>query len=180
MNWSIGEISSLAIKAVRGFGQPWGVAEEAGWAIGWLGRSGLPGADALAAALETGELLDLMVGISLADRGVVPTEIATAAAPLLVVPFLGRVASEGKALQVHGGSAAFRVWQHGCDPVNLPAGVRLQVKGTVPMGDKESCSRLDPSSKSLTVLQNWAHRTYAPATEASRLAGAGAGVTDND
>ncbi len=30
------------------------------------------------------------------------------------------------------------------------------------------------------ILDGFAHRTYVPATEASRLAGAGAGLTDND
>ena len=31
-----------------------------------------------------------------------------------------------------------------------------------------------------TRLNDYAHRTFAPASEASRLAGAGAGLTDND
>jgi hypothetical protein len=30
------------------------------------------------------------------------------------------------------------------------------------------------------ALGRFAHRTYVPATEASRLKGAGAGLTDND
>ncbi len=36
------------------------------------------------------------------------------------------------------------------------------------------------SEKSWETLQTFAHRTYAPATEASRLRGAGAGTSDND
>ena len=32
----------------------------------------------------------------------------------------------------------------------------------------------------LAALEALGHRTYAPATEASRLSGAGAGLTDND
>jgi len=32
----------------------------------------------------------------------------------------------------------------------------------------------------IAVLTRFAHNTYAPATEASRLAGAGAGLSDND
>lgn len=43
-----------------------------------------------------------------------------------------------------------------------------------------ACSRADPDTHSLAVLERLAHRTYAPATEASRLSGAGAGLSDND
>jgi len=38
--------------------------------------------------------------------------------------------------------------------------------------------RINPEQ--LQTLKGFAHRTYAPATEASRLSGAGAGTTDND
>ena len=36
------------------------------------------------------------------------------------------------------------------------------------------------ASACITVLNSFAKNTYAPATEASRLAGAGAGLDDND
>jgi hypothetical protein len=36
------------------------------------------------------------------------------------------------------------------------------------------------ASACITVLNGFAKNTYAPATEASRLAGAGAGLNDND
>ena len=32
-SWSVSEASSLAIKAARGVGMPWGIAEEAGFAL---------------------------------------------------------------------------------------------------------------------------------------------------
>ena len=38
----------------------------------------------------------------------------------------------------------------------------------------------DARAEAITVLEKWAANTYAPATEASRQAGAGAGLTDND
>ena len=41
-------------------------------------------------------------------------------------------------------------------------------------------SRADVSDGAAAILTAFAHRTYAPATEASRLAGAGAGLSDND
>jgi hypothetical protein len=36
------------------------------------------------------------------------------------------------------------------------------------------------ASECIATLTRFAHNTYAPATEASRLAGAGAGLSDND
>ncbi|KMW60818.1 hypothetical protein AIOL_000983 [Candidatus Rhodobacter oscarellae] len=41
-------------------------------------------------------------------------------------------------------------------------------------------TRAQISQDTLRVLNRYASRTYAPATEASRLAGAGAGLSDND
>jgi hypothetical protein len=41
-------------------------------------------------------------------------------------------------------------------------------------------TRVDLTQQHLDDLNSYAHRTYAPATEASRLAGAGAGLNDND
>lgn len=38
----------------------------------------------------------------------------------------------------------------------------------------------DVSADAIKVLESFAHKTYAPATEASRIAGAGAGLSDND
>ena len=40
--------------------------------------------------------------------------------------------------------------------------------------------RAKPTKQSWQTLNNFALRTYAPATEVSRLAGAGAGLSDND
>ena len=41
-------------------------------------------------------------------------------------------------------------------------------------------SRVDIPQDILDRLNSLAHKTYAPATEESRLAGAGAGLSDND
>ena len=41
-------------------------------------------------------------------------------------------------------------------------------------------SRVHSDVSSVHLLKQFAHRTYAPATEQSRLSGAGAGTTDND
>ncbi len=58
------------------------------------------------------------------------------------------------------------------------------VRCTLTPGDHKlvqlSESRAEPSATVLATLGKFALRTYAPATEESRLAGAGAGTTDND
>ena len=98
MSFSVGEVGALAVKAVRGAGQTWGVAEEAGWAVRWLARAALPGAAALARALEAGDLEALLRGIAIADRGEVPATVGPFAEPLLVLASggsLGGAASAG-------------------------------------------------------------------------------------
>ncbi len=47
MSWSIAEVRALAVKAARGVGMPWGMAEEAGFACQWLEQHSLPGSSML-------------------------------------------------------------------------------------------------------------------------------------
>ncbi|MGI9482239.1 MAG: DUF3726 domain-containing protein [Hyphomicrobiales bacterium] len=49
---SIGEVEGLVLKACRGSGMDWGLAEEAGRAAGWLAAHGLPGLEAFSLFLE--------------------------------------------------------------------------------------------------------------------------------
>jgi len=41
-------------------------------------------------------------------------------------------------------------------------------------------TRATPDAEHWATLNRFAHHTYAPASEASRLLGAGAGLSDND
>ncbi len=52
MSWSLGEVRALAIKAARGSGLHWGMAEEAGFACHWLENHGLPGTSLLSSLLK--------------------------------------------------------------------------------------------------------------------------------
>lgn len=52
MSWSFGEVRALAVKAARGAGMSWGMAEEAGFACHWLEQHSLPGTDLLAKLLS--------------------------------------------------------------------------------------------------------------------------------
>ena len=47
MSWSLGEVGALAVKAARGAGMPWGLADETGFAVKWLQARSLPGVTAL-------------------------------------------------------------------------------------------------------------------------------------
>jgi hypothetical protein len=49
------EIEQLCLKAARGAGMSWGLAEEAGFAAAWVARRGLDGPSALLAQLRTSE-----------------------------------------------------------------------------------------------------------------------------
>ncbi len=52
------ETESLCLKAARGAGMSWGLAEEAGFAAGWLSARGIDGASAILAQLDRVDGLD--------------------------------------------------------------------------------------------------------------------------
>ena len=55
LHLSRNEIESLCTKAARGAGMAWGLAEEAGYAAGWLTSRGLDGAGLLAGQLRSAQ-----------------------------------------------------------------------------------------------------------------------------
>jgi hypothetical protein len=210
VSWSLGESQALAVKAARGAGYPWGLAEEAGFALRWLCGRGLPGAEALTALLvfadadplaapdpevpgwvSNGEALcPLMLGTALADlrsEKFIGDQFGPVRSPLLLVPFAAQLATRcslvlqwdgaGFALDhgrvlVSGSPAALIVPQGVCTlrPGKLAASVARAIATRVP----------DETLPYIKHLHSFAARTYAPATEQSRLSGAGAGTTDTD
>lgn len=128
------EVETLCLKAARGAGMPWGLAEEAGFAAGWLAARGVDGASVLLAHLTArteenkaivvecrvwsarfgGELCPITVGAALDDHAGLeegvksgPVTIMTLRHPGLVIPHLARLASASKialVLSWHGGS----------------------------------------------------------------------------
>jgi hypothetical protein len=42
MQVSLNEVAGMAAKAACGAGRPWGLAQEAGWAVAWLEAMGCP------------------------------------------------------------------------------------------------------------------------------------------
>lgn len=129
------EVEALCLKAARGAGMPWGLAEEAGFAAGWLAARGVDGASVLLAHLTArpehsdgivienriwssqsgGGLCPIAVGAALADHagleegvGSGPVTIMNLRHPGLVMPHLAGLARASKTLLVldwDGGSA---------------------------------------------------------------------------
>ena len=111
------EIETLCLKAARGAGMSWGLAEEAGFAAGWLAMRGVDGAGVLLAHLQNlvqcaiavrdrhwtatsdATLCPILLGAALDDHAVLaagpwsaPITIKVVNQPILLVPFLARAA----------------------------------------------------------------------------------------
>ena len=135
--------------------------------------------------LITGALLSDVAGQLEAGRRI---EIASVAFPLFMVPFLGQASAQS--------GVAFELCWSGIRVLCLPYGICVDGDTTALEMEQTSaavCRRSllasathVPSAKSQSVdlatwsvLEHLAHRTYVPATEASR-AGAGSTLGDNN
>ncbi|MGC6496638.1 MAG: DUF3726 domain-containing protein [Candidatus Puniceispirillaceae bacterium] len=197
MSWSLGETGALAVKATRGAGFSWGIAEDAGFAVTWLLGRGLPGAAALCSylgwhasqrhlQLETDMKCPLLTGAAISD-GVIAlpdapddrVALGMVRMPLLLVPFVACLGDED--IWIHGLQMPERMDESPPPPVGMAA-CSLH-RGGVPDWAAAAATHTRLGSESaccVETLGRLAHRTYAPATQESRLAGAGAGLTDND
>ena len=113
------ETEALCLKATRGAGYSWGIAEEAGAATGWLCANGVDGTDALLAVLdapgmtapeaapenwsspEGRALCPLLTGAALVDFAPLPggplharTLLGPVRQPVLLLPFLSACAED--------------------------------------------------------------------------------------
>lgn len=192
--WSLNEIQSLALKAARGAGFDWGVAEDAGQAVRWLSARDLPGADALLTACGAGaraapETCSLTIGCALSDGLIGVSEFATrpVTSPLLILPFMAwRAEREKTSLALHWNDSDFLVRADGelfieAETVN-PKTAEVTIRSHEPddLVHVREGFRATVGCEIYVSLSELAGRTYAPATEASRESGAGAGLTDND
>ena len=148
----------------------------------------MPIRDGPAWTSKSGLLCPLAAGAAVSDHAYALSSsgfvLGPVASPALLLPFAAAIAevleqpvavsweagkgtTDGKALGLSG---------------SLPdrsSGVRFAiVDHFVPTA--AICKRATPDISVLKVLADFEKRTYAPATEASRLKGAGAGISDND
>lgn len=210
MTLSLNEIAALSLKAARGVGYDWGMAEEAGRAVRWLAARDLSGADALCALLDHVEAgpptrdgdppgpggagCPIALGCRIADgcrgRDAGRRVAGPVVAPLLLLPFAAWAASLARrSYTVAWGCGSARIDAGGAcrldgrRPANGPdhvtvtidVGATPEAVDPLPVGFR---ARVPPET--VARLAAYAGRTYAPATEASRIAGAGAGLSDND
>lgn len=201
------ETGALVTRAARGAGFSWGLAEEAGFAAGWLARQGIDGAAIMLALLEKtvetsraamrpevtpqgwqavgqAPLCPIWLGAAILDGedGVQPLRARQVAHPALLLPFLALLARD-------------------CGPLALECGgLRVTIGAAGLAGDVSDLARLAvgdvmitragtfPTSagelpqvacRTISALDALALRTTVPASEASRK-GAGAAGDDND
>jgi hypothetical protein len=203
MSWSLGETAALALKAARGAGMSWGLAEETAASVVWLHSHGLPGISALCSYL--GQYLGqtaapqspdggcpIMTGCALIDGMTDVPETSSQTldlghvhAPLLLLPFVARLEPGHYWLQAPGLPGTVSItkgdgWQSHClrgsGSCKVSLGNRLQVDPAL-----QTITRVDGRfTCCVDRLNAYAYRTYAPATGQSRMSGAGAGLTDND
>jgi len=189
--YSLNEIQSMAKMAFRGADASWGLAEEAALAVRWLEAAGLPGAEALAQCISQprqgymgqaseGPFCPISLGAAISDTGDIRIVSCVVAAPLLLAPFIARTTDRAVMLTWQGGGVSI-AGAHACltgnNCAHAPARVRLEAASSGPL---KSAVRQEIPPETWHILHLSAQRTRAPATEASRRAGAGAGLTDND
>ncbi|MEM1420950.1 MAG: DUF3726 domain-containing protein [Pseudomonadota bacterium] len=207
---TLSELEAECRKAARGIGCPWGMAEEAGKAARWLAAHGLPGPEAMARFLSTRRRCccaeshspspatphcPIAFGAELNDRAEMLAKGETIAGadiayPLIVLAFAGQAATAlkqpvriewpefeaicleaGLHLDRGGGVAAARAGDVGC------AATAATSASATRTAEAKAC---DVEQEAWRILQDLAQRTYVPSNAANRIAGAGAGLADND
>lgn len=149
---------------------------------GWCSRSGI--------------LSPLVAGPSVCDLIHEPTTgiicLQQVARPVLFLGYAGIVATQSEGLvQVHADDAIVLVgntclWIENSSNFDRPNVKQLNIS----LAPANSAPNAKPQSveigakeikdDQMAALERYVHRTYVEATEASRMAGAGAGITDND
>lgn len=209
MSYALNEVEATAKRAARGAGYDWGLAEEAAKATRWLCAQGLDGAAVLAGLLEAGyaaelsahvpnsldgdwlaeaPLCPLATGAALSDCAArlqqAPQKLGPVARPVLILPFAAMAARQlGACVTVEGEgfqavTDGIALGFEGVLP-DAPAVLTIRAGEQLPAAEP-SHTRAEPEEAAWAVLNRFAHKTYAPATEESRLLGAGAGLSDND
>jgi len=205
---SLSETEALALKAARGAGLDWGLAEEAAFAARWLTEQGLDGLGLLAAQLaqDTGPLTisnrcwraqdarplsAITTGVALGDHFALPDgplaaplALSSVAFPALLLPFVATAAARANVVA--------RVEWQACHVMLAGAGI-LVLEGheavlaaaaqdvrvtTTPRYDARLFAARTTPPAPMQDLTALAHKTYVPASDQSRR-DAGAEGSDN-
>jgi hypothetical protein len=195
---SQGEATAIVVKAARGFGLSWGLAEEAGWALCQLGQYGGDPLSWFERAFKgLTENCPITIGAAVMDHAPLPNsdvqqggDLGLIRMPILLIPFLRQSAElVGHRLYLCENASGLRI------DVTGDLGSHIEQLGSLPIGHvvievgalinndkpiKSKTCRFQTSMDTLTQLDKLGSRTYVPETEASRMSGAGAGASDND
>ena len=203
MNLSLGEFRALVAKDVRGAGCSWGMTEEAAYSARRLAEFGFPAGEMVVRLLQSMEgaapgslmpraswksagdsLCSICVGTAIADQAgcgevsLDPTHEPALLAPLLMGT-LTLESADGYMLEWEGGGCEVTgstITAVGALPDNAVA-VRIRRVDSVSESEQvpgaEKKTRVELDRGTMAALQRFAHNIYAPATEASRNAGAG-------
>lgn len=202
------EVEALCMKAARGAGFDWGLAEEAGFAARWLFERGIDGPGALLAHLDRsagafsqvvmvdgvlsrkgeGLLSPIVVGTALSDFAALGRDRFRAGPvdrPVLVLPFIQQVAATSQCPLTLN-------WPGGFVSVTPEGEISGQSKALASMASAEisiapgirhpsapRCSLAVPAADTLARLNAFAMLTCVAASAASR-ADAGSANGDND
>jgi hypothetical protein len=189
IDMSHAELRGLIVKAVRGAGLDWGLAEEAGWAAEWLSRRSLPAAEWAVPWLEdvlAGGPDPIALGVQLSDLAVsgkpaempLPDELP---APGYLLPFLHLAASRLGRFEVAAGSG--RTIRAGADgEITFGPDWPEAIPNPIPVGSlgrETGARRAKLSAQTLARLEAFSLRTTVPPSDASRQ-NAGSTLSDND
>jgi hypothetical protein len=207
---SLNEIETTVLKAARGAGMAWGLAEEAAQAARWLAARGLSFEAPLVFLLESEAwrseigfdgralrprvaqdwLCPIRAGAFLSDTGdKLPLRLERVLCPLLLAPFAARGMGRAElswdrvTLRFDGGRLA--------SPSQWRSMLYVERVDTAELrpasASDASVGFLGPREGGMTIedaawsrLQSFEARVYVPASLESRLSGAGAALSDND
>jgi len=193
---SLNEVESLALKAARGSGLPWGVAEDTGRAAVWMARHAGGWAGALLRLLETppprGEHPLLLAGFLADTLGAGPRTVERAVEPGWLLPGL-LLPPPTRPLSIRIGATEIRFGTQTGPTATCPADSLLVLPPStvavlfpdleLPALPHVLAPRL---RRGCVALDDWrrldalAQRTYVPASDASRRRGAGGARLDDD
>lgn len=173
MKVSFNELEARLKKAAKGAGMSWGLGEEFAKSLVWLAQRNLRLDTWVADFLKDPDCAEQLARLAYGlDLRAVATEPKgpSASGYWVWLGFQGRLAKLSNA------ELEFQTVRVGPTKLEL---IGSSTAGFFAQSD-EPILRAHVSSALWSELESFEYRTYAPESEASRLRGAGAGVTDND
>lgn len=171
--WALNEVEGLVKKAARGAGFPSGQAKDLGRVAIYLAGTGASVAPITAALKEHSSAVDVRwsdgrVEVQYGPAILIGPIIRDAFAMSCTTAILADVAHAPLVAAFLAQSGVAQKWD----------GLTVRVSDTTVLDP--ACGPVDIPDEDWQVWLDLAAKTYVPETEASRIAGAGAGLTDND